>query len=390
VNRRDSLTCCVVIVALSVAVAFSTVRSGYAAPTTGGPEDYLLLVNGNRANQLTPAQLTVYQESPYDGLAVRFLTQYDTAPPPTAEEMTATLSRLKQSGDKDYWPWVSLNRMVGKDPESDSSYAHDPYFARTRGMDLENTTGAKRDFLQLWRNTLRAAKQSKAPGMIVDMELYVNYKAYEPTALAQQIGKSVDLTIAMLQAFGVELADAAAQEFPNAQLWFFFTDLGELGWKTEGGVKYYPTPGYIALGLLDRIREKHYGLRVISGGEVSLGYCTFSVEHLQRRMETRSKDFSPHLEKYGDALALGGTMILWPNRAAKTDFVGAGTCAKSDAATVEEQEPYLELLFKTYRYNWIYGTHNSGYDPFNAGTAARFNAVIRKAKAAAGRSNGLH
>jgi hypothetical protein len=343
-----------------------------------------MLVAGNRANTLTPNQLALFQQSPYDALAVRFLAQYDTVPPPSVEEMTSTLVTLKKSGDKDYWPWVSLNRMVGRDPDLDSSYGRNPYFARIRGLDLENVAGAKADFLQIWRNSLRAANRSQMPGIVVDLELYVNYKAYEPALLAKQIGRPVNETIGLLHNLGAQLADIAAQEYPNGMLWFLFTDLGQLGWKVEGNVKYYPTPAYIVLGLLDEIRDKHFSLHVISGGEVALEYCSFSVDHLKRKIDGRAKDFAPHLQKYTGALELAGTMILWPDRASKTDFMAEGPCGKSDASTVEEQKPYLELLFKTYRYNWIYGTHNSGYDPFNPATAPRFNAVLRKAETNSG------
>jgi hypothetical protein len=177
------------------------------------------------------------------------------------------------------------------------------------------------------------------------------------------------------------MADAAATEYPNAVIWFLFTDLGQLGWKVEGNVKYYPTPAYIVMGFLDEIRDEHYGLKVLSGGEVGLEYCSFSLEHLQRKISGRAKDFAPHLQSYRSSLELAGTLILWPERGAKTGFMAEGPCGKSDANTVEDQEAYLELLFKSYRYNWIYGTHNSGYDPFNPTTAVRFNSVIRKAKA---------
>ena len=361
----------------------ATAQSGTAAKQGALPNSYLMLVAGNRANTLTPEQLTLFAQSPYDGLAVRFLTQYDTTPPPAAEEMTARLLELKKANGKNYWPWVSLNRMVGKDPDFDSPYGRDPYFARTSGLDLEGKSGARRDFLRIWGNSMHAARQAGMPGMVADLELYLNYKAYEPARLAKQIGKPVDETLQLLNRLGMQLADAAAQEYPDGTIWFLFTDLGQLGWKVDGNVKYYPTPAYIVLGLLEEIRLRNYGLHVISGGEVGLEYCSFDLEHLKRKIDGRARDFAPHLQKYPTTLELAGTMILWPDRGSKTDFMAEGPCGKSDAATVEEQEPYMELLFSTYRYNWIYGTHNSGYDPFNPATAARFNGAILQAKAAA-------
>jgi hypothetical protein len=367
----------------SFAMPTAAEKSAIVAKQGALPNSYLMLVAGNRAYTLTPEQLTVFAQSPYDGLAVRFLAQYDTTPPPAAEEMTARLQELKKTNAKDYWPWVSLNRMVGRDPDFNSPYGRDPYFARTSGLDLEGKSGAKKDFLQIWANSMRAARKAGMPGMVADLELYLNYKAYEPALLAKQIGKPVDETLQLLNRLGMQLADAAAQEYPDGTIWFLFTDLGQLGWKTEGTVKYYPTPAYIVLGLLEEIRLKNYGLHVISGGEVGLEYCSFNLEHLKRKIDGRSRDFAPHLQRYPGILELAGTMILWPERKSKTDFMAEGGCGKSEAATVEEQEPYLELLFSTYRHNWIYGTHNSGYDPFNPATASRFNGAILRARAAA-------
>jgi len=45
--------------------------------------------------------------------------------------------------------------------------------------------------------------------------------------------------------------------------------------------------------------------------------------------------------------------------------------------------PYMELLFRSYRYNWIYGSPNGGYLAFNPEVAPRFDAAIAKAKALA-------
>lgn len=383
--RRWQFFCLAVVLASLLPVAGSSAGDRTGSPNGPDllPKGYLMLVAGNRANTLTPEQLKLFEESPYDGLAVRFLTQYDTTPVPSAGEMTAKLRDLKKTNGKDYWPWVFLNRMVGKDPEFDSLYGKDPYFARTSGLDLEGKSGTKKDFLDLWGSSLRAARQSGMPGIVADLELYLNYKAYEPALLAQQIGKPVDETISSLNQLGAQLADRAAHEYPNGAIWFLFTDLGQLGWKVYGGVKYYPTPAYIVLGMLEEIRAKNYKLRVISGGEVGLEYCSFNLEHLKRKIEGRARDFAPHLQKYPDMLELAGTMILWPDRKTKTGFVAEGACGKAEAKTLEEQEPYLEQLFRTYRYNWIYGTHNSGYDPFDPATAKHFNTVILQAKSAA-------
>jgi hypothetical protein len=43
----------------------------------------------------------------------------------------------------------------------------------------------------------------------------------------------------------------------------------------------------------------------------------------------------------------------------------------------------MEMLFRTYRYNWIYGSPNGGYLAFNPEVAPRFDTAIAKAKSRA-------
>jgi hypothetical protein len=40
----------------------------------------------------------------------------------------------------------------------------------------------------------------------------------------------------------------------------------------------------------------------------------------------------------------------------------------------------MELLFRAYRYNWLYGSLNGGYFAFQSASAPRFDAAIRQAK----------
>jgi hypothetical protein len=71
-------------------------------------------------------------------------------------------------------------------------------------------------------------------------------------------------------------------------------------------------------------------------------------------------------------------MTLWQDQDGRKSI-----CPDSDAATVEDLEPYLQLLLRTYRYNWIYGSGDQGYYAFNHNYAPRFDATIRKAKSGA-------
>ncbi len=98
---------------------------------------------------------------------------------------------------------------------------------------------------------------------------------------------------------------------------------------------------------------------------MGLGYCHNSVEDFRKSIEKRATGLAPIQKKYDGILELAGTMTLWNNRSAKRTWVANGECGTSSAATVEELEPYMELLFRSYRYNWIYGSVNGGYLAFN-------------------------
>jgi hypothetical protein len=105
-----------------------------------------------------------------------------------------------------------------------------------------------------------------------------------------------------------------------------------------------------------------------------------SVESLQQAIEKRAAVFAPLLRKYNGMLELAGTMTLWSERAAKKNWVTQGDCGKSSADTVDDLIPYMETLFRAYRYNWIYASPNGGYLAFDPASAPRFDAAIARAQ----------
>jgi hypothetical protein len=183
-----------------------------------------------------------------------------------------------------------------------------------------------------------------------------------------------------LRQVGERMADIAAAEYPGGTLWFFFTGFTRPEYRVIEGQPYYLVATYIAEGLLDQIQQHHLPLRVLSGGEVGLGYCHNSVEDLRQAIEKLAAAFTPLLEKYKGILELAGTMTLWSDRSAKKNWVAQGACGTSSAATVEDLVPYMELLFRSYRYNWLYGSPNGGYLAFQSTSAPRFDAAIAQAK----------
>jgi hypothetical protein len=344
---------------------------------------YLLLVNTAVARLLTPADIAEFDRSPYNGLAVAFWHAYDSSPAPAAADLEQSIADWKKLTKKDIWPWVYINRLIGVDETEINPYTKDPYFHRFQGADLDDKAGALSDFLQYWQNALRAAKTSGVPGIFCDLEYYNYHKEYDIGEMSRRTGKSPAELVSLLKGLGARMATKAATEYPDATLWFAFTGFGYPSFKTIDGQPYYPTPAYIAMGLLDEISAKHFQLKVISGGEGSLGYCHETLEQFRGVIVKRAGNFAPQLQKYGGALELGGTLTLWSDRSAKKGEMLEGACGNSTASTVEELEPYLELIAETYRYNFIYASGDGGYSAFKPEIARRFNAVIARAAAAA-------
>jgi hypothetical protein len=367
-----------------LALVLSCVASRQMEPATGSKEKplgdhYLLLVNTAVASMMTPEKLKQFDQSPYDGLAVAFLHAYDTAPVPSVAEMDAKIKSWKAFTSKTIWPWVYVNRMLAIDPADSNPYSKDPHFKRFAGADLDGKGGAQDEFVANWSNALKTAKDSQVPGIVCDLEFYNYQKAYEIPELAAHIRQTPEATVALLKKLGAKMADSAAAQYPDAVLWFLFTGLTHPDYKVLAGQSYYPSPAYIALGLLEEIRAKGFRLRVLTGGEGSLGYCHVSLDEFQKKIRDRGDAYAALLATYSSNLELAGTMTLWSDASAKRGWVKEFPCGSSPAATVEELQPYLELLLRSYRYNWIYGSGDGGYNAFAADSAPRFDAMIRKA-----------
>ena len=361
-------------------------KSAATASTTASNRlgnHYLMLVNTAMANQMDAPKLAQFDRSPYDGLAVSFLNAYDTSPVPSPALMEAQIANWKESANKQIWPWVYLNRMIGANDAEGNPLTKARYFQRFQGLDLDGKAGAQNDFLESWRNALRLAKETRVPGIVCDLEFYNNYKAYDVAELARMTSKPQPDVLNLLRQVGARMADIAAAEYPGATLWFLFTGFTRPEYRVINGQPYYLAATYIAEGLLDQIQQHHLPLRVLSGGEVGLGYCHNSVDDLRQAIEKRAADFAPLLQKYNGILELAGTMTLWSDRSAKKDWVAQGACGTSSAASVEDLIPYMELLFRSYRYNWLYGSPNGGYFAFQSASALRFDAAIAQAKARA-------
>ncbi len=343
-------------------------------------DHYLMLVNTAMARQMDAQKLAQFDRSPYDGLAVSFSDAYDVSPTPTPASMESQVASWKKSTGKQIWPWVYLNRMIGANGAEGNDLTKVPYFQKFQGLDLDGKAGAQQDFLENWRNALRIARKTNVPGIVFDLEFYNNYKADDIAELARMTSMTHQQTLQALKLLGARMADTASTEYPSATLWILFTGFTRPDYRIIDEQNYFLAGTYIVEGLLDEIQQQHFALHVLSGGELGLGYCHNSVEDLRQAIQKRASVFAPLLQKYKGILELGGTMTLWSDRSAKKNWVAEGACGSSSAATVEDLLAYMELLFRSYRYNWIYGSPNGGYSAFDPAIAPRFDAAIMKAK----------
>ena len=351
-----------------------------SAKTSATPDHYLLLVNTAMAGQMNAQKLMQFDRSPYDGLAVSFSDAYDVSPVPTLASIESQLASWKKYTSKQIWPWIYVNRMVGANGMEGNELTKVPYFQKFQGLDLDGKAGAQDDFLENWRNGLRAARDSGVPGIVFDLEFYNNYKADDIAELSRMTSLSRQETLQALQSLGGRMADLAATQYPHAMIWILFTGFTRPDYRIIDGQPYFLAGTYIAEGMLDRIQQQKLSLRVLAGGELGLGYCHTSVEDLRQSIEKRAVTFAPLLQKYSGNLELAGTMTLWSDTTAKKNWVAQGVCGSASAATVEDLIPYMDLVFRSYRYNWIYGSPNGGYLAFNPEVAPRFDAAIATAK----------
>jgi len=350
-----------------------------APAVTSDGDAYLLLV-GADVSILTPDKVQQFSKSPYDGMAVSFLRDYATEPIPAVSDMERAIQGWKKITTKDFWPWVYLNRMIGPDPTKNNPRSDNPYFRKIRGIDLDDQAGARKDFLTCWQSALHVAKDTHAPGIVVDLEFYNNYPEYNVIELAQQTGKKPEEAIDSLHKLGERMGEIANAEYPDALLWFFFTDLHAPNWKVVAGKSYYPAPGYIMLGLLDQIKNSHSKIKVVEGGGEGLGYCHISTDQMKTKIARRDQALAPILKRYDGILVMGAPLTLWSDSTKKSDWMTQGDCGNATAQNVESQAPYLALLFKTYPYIWIYASDKGGYNPFHPRIAPRFDAVLINTK----------
>jgi len=338
---------------------------------------YLLLVTfGGTINTFAVEKIRAINESPYQGVAVA-LVDGDDPGVYVAKDFQEAVNRIKADCRKHIWPWIFFNRIIGYNPEGTNNHrGNKPYFRRIKGMDLYDEAGALSDFYQHFRLALRIAKELGSPGVFLDAESYNNYLNYQLAYLAAQLGRTPEETKERLQAVGGEMMTIVAAEYPQAILWFGFTGLATpLQLAKQGNQKELLSPAFIVQGMLAKAKELGLPAKIVSGGQVSLGYCQESLAALQNAIQTRQHQFAPWLTAYPH-LALGGTIAPWADARQKSGWLLKKKCGQATMRNLDDFKPLLRELLQTYDYVWIYAAGAAGYDPYGP-AALPYNAALQ-------------
>ncbi len=343
---------------------------------------YLLYVSfyTPRYNKLTLKNIQILNNSPYNGIAATLIGAYSDRQINLYEYEDSTFL-IKRYTKKHVWPWIFLNRIVGYDPiysKKRSYVSKKQYFRDIIGMDIFDTTGALSDFFNIWKVALNLAKQTGVPGIVVDLEAYNNYKAYRIDYLSHCMHIPKSIIILTLEEIGKHLANITNQIYPDAVIWCLFTGLISRthNWEIFPSTCYMSVT-YIVKGMLEQAKFAGYKFKVVTGGEVSLGYCFKSLNDLKQKITIRKKKYSPILVRYPN-LHLGGTIAPWADIQSKTGWLLKGRCGCSEVKNINEFLPLFSLLFKTYKYVWIYGAGAAHYNLFEK-SKNFFNQAIKKA-----------
>lgn len=328
---------------------------------------YLLLITfySGEFNKFPINKIDIINKSPYQGVALPLADAYETKRYDLGD-FSPQIESFKKKFKKHIWPWVFFNRFVGFEEGklSHSTLANKEEFRKIAGMDLFNESGALAEFFHVWKMALKIAKELGAPGIVVDYEPYNNYEVPNLDYLSQKLRRPREEVKDRLKAIGAELLDIADSENPQAVIWFLATDLGKTRPNIWGEREYRCTETYLVHGMLVRAKEKHSHIKIVSGGQSSLGYCFLSLEDLEQKMAKREKDFAPIIKEYPN-LFLGGTLAPWPSSDLKKGWMLRDNCGKSNLTNITDFQPLVAKLLENYRYVWIYAAGAAGYDPYS-------------------------
>ncbi|MEW6356094.1 MAG: hypothetical protein AB1696_07210 [Planctomycetota bacterium] len=327
-------------------------------------------------------KLGVLNDSAYAGVSIPIARSYDTDPVPEYDALKPRLDKVREILKIDPWPWVALNRMIGAPADRKghaSSHAKDiKYFEAIKALDLGNEAGARADLLKIWRHAVRAAREWKSPGVMIDLEAYNDYRAYNTAWVAEARGETIEETIRKCEDLGADMAKAIAEEYPTCIVWSLFSRL-ELSYVVSGHrEKIYTMPSYLTLGLLKYAKANNIPLKYLCGGETTPGYCNKNVAMLKEKIAKRDVDVAPFLEQFPDHFFLAGTISPFHDYSIATAFIQTGY-KDSDFKAIKDFEPMFKTLFDAYDWMWVYAAGAAKTEPYNPVNNKMYSDALRDA-----------
>ncbi len=323
---------------------------------------YLLLGTSRGMTRFDNTSMQLLESSPYNGTMLTPFSAYYDGPLTTLEEfmpILIALNELKANSAKHIWPWIFLNRMIGYDPADPGSR---PYFRAINGIDLDNETGARDDFEEIFTLALAMAKELGAPGIVIDLEAYnCQNRIYHWEDLTYIRGETQEALVGKFRWLGRDLARLAGETFPDCTILFLFTahDL---------------TVTEIVIGLLEGIEERGLNVHVVNGGEMGLGYWSSSIEHLRRKILFREAA-TPEIFPYPGIFSLGGTIAPYLNRTGVAAWLNMND---PRIQTLRDFEPFFHEIFYAYDIVWVYASGGAGYRPFDPAIGPLFSSGLEE------------
>ena len=361
--------------------------SGYFRSLQPGKRCYLKLITfyTKPLDVIDLKAAAVLNDSAYAGVAIPLLGSYSTEPIPPFESLKPRLAEVRDAVKIDLWPWVAVNRLIGAPEDGHGhagSHAKDlSYFTKIRTLDLDTGGHARSDFLHLWRNALQAARFWKSPGVMIDLEAYNNYRAYNVDYVARKRGETVDAVIEKCEALGADLARSVGELYPACTVWSLFSRLERSSVMSGRDERIWTTSSYITLGLLRHAKANGIPLKFLCGGETTPGYCNKTVDELKWKIAERDEAVAPFLEEFRERFFLAGTISPFHDYEITTGWIQKkykGTGLK----TIEDFEPFFRTLFDAYDWVWIYASSAAKTMPYKAENNTRYSRILREALAA--------
>ena len=330
----------------------------------------------------TPEALRVLNDSAYAGVAIPLRGSYDTNPVPAYASLKPHMDAVPGALKIDPWPWVVLNRFIAAPADGSghaAKHAKDlKYFQRIKGLDLDNETGARADMLKLWRYAVRAAREWNSPGIMIDLEAYNNYRAYNVASIAKERGETVDEVIRKCEQLGADLGKIVQEEYPACVIWSLFSRFEKSLTLPGRDGKVYTTVSYIGLGLLKYAKANKVPLKYLCGGETTPGYCNKSVDMLKRKIAARDRAVAEFLEQFPDRFFLAGTISPFHDYSIAKSFIQKGYKGSS-IKTIRDFEPMFRTLFDAYDWVWIYASSAARTMPYKPENNRMYSTVLRAA-----------